>query len=200
MQIQEALEVGLSAQRIYQDLVAEQKFAGSYESVKRFVRRLGEVTPLPFRRMECEPAQQVQVDFGKGARVLVEGKRKRPHLFRIVLSHSRKAYSEVGWRQTTENFIRCLENAFRHFGGVTQTVVPDNLKAAVIKADWFDPELNPKIVSFAERTARASCGSTFRPDAFTRPACKTGLRSCWRRRRCCSSACRRRASAAGWGC
>ena len=101
VQIQEALEVGLSAQRIYQDLVAEQQFAGSYESVKRFVRRLGAVTPLPFRRMECEPAQQVQVDFGKGAWVLVDGKRTRPHLFRIVLSHSRKAYSEVVWRQAT---------------------------------------------------------------------------------------------------
>ena len=104
VQIQEALEMGLSAQRIYQDLVTESQFAGSYESVKRYVRRLGAVTPLPFRRMECAPAQQVQVDFGKGAWVLVEGKRKRPHLFRIVLSHSRKAYSEVVWRQTTENF------------------------------------------------------------------------------------------------
>lgn len=150
VQIQEALEMGLSAQRIYQDLVAESQFTGSYESVKRFVRRLGAVTPLPFRRMECEPAEQVQVDFGQGAWVLVDGKRKRPHLFRIVLSHSRKAYSEVVWRQSAENFIRCLENAFRHFGGVTQTVVTDNLKAAVIKADWFDPDLNPKIASFAE--------------------------------------------------
>ena len=54
-QIQEALEMGLSAQRIYQDLVAEQHFTGSYESVKRFVRRLGAVTPLPFRRMELHP-------------------------------------------------------------------------------------------------------------------------------------------------
>lgn len=74
--------------------------------------------------------------------------RKRPHLFRLVLSHSRKAYSEVVWRQTSENFIRCLENAFRHFGGVPQTVVTDNLKAAVIKADWFDPELNAKVEEF----------------------------------------------------
>ncbi|MGO9435811.1 MAG: hypothetical protein ACLP00_16160, partial [Terracidiphilus sp.] len=47
--------------------------------------------------------------------VLVNGKRKRPHLFRIVLSHSRKGYSEVVWQQTTESFIRCLENAFRYF-------------------------------------------------------------------------------------
>ena len=46
--------------------------------------------------------------------------------------------------------ILCLENAFRHFGGVPKTIVPDNLKAAVIKADWYDPDLNPKLRSFCE--------------------------------------------------
>jgi hypothetical protein len=64
-------------------------------------------------------------------------------------SHSRKGYSEVVWRQTTESFIRCLENAFRHFGGVTVSVVIDNLKAGVLQADWFDPQLNPKPEEFA---------------------------------------------------
>jgi transposase len=77
-----------------------------------------------------------------------DGKRRRTHVFRIVLSHSRKAYSEAVYRQTTEDFIRCMENAFHHFGGAPQTLVIDNLKAAVTKADWFDPELNPKIQSF----------------------------------------------------
>ncbi|MBU0718793.1 MAG: DDE-type integrase/transposase/recombinase, partial [Planctomycetes bacterium] len=48
----------------------------------------------------------------------------------------------------TEDFIRALENAFHHFGGVPKTLIPDNLKAAVIKADWFDPDLNPKIEEF----------------------------------------------------
>jgi hypothetical protein len=41
-----------------------------------------------------------------------DGKRRRPWLFRIVLSCSRKAYSEVVWRQTTGNFIAAIENAF----------------------------------------------------------------------------------------
>jgi transposase len=149
-QIEAALGAGLSAQRIYQDLVTEHQFVGSYQSVKRFVHRFAATMPLPFRRMECAPGQEVQVDFGQGAWVLMEGKRKRPHLFRMVLSHSRKGYSEVVWQQTTENFIRCLENAFRSFGGVTQTTVIDNLRAAVTRADWFDPELNPKVRSFAE--------------------------------------------------
>lgn len=149
-QIAAARELGLTAQRIYQDLVTEYRFAGSYQSVKRFVRRLGATTVLPWRRMECEPGLEVQVDFGKGAWIESDGKRKRPHVFRVVLSHSRKGYSEVVWQQTTESFIRCLENAFRYFGGVPHTVVIDNLRAAVTRADWFDPELNPKLLAFAE--------------------------------------------------
>jgi transposase len=148
--IQAKLDHGLTAQRIYQDLVAEHGFTGSYSSVQRFVKRLGARTPLPMRRLECAPGQEVQVDFGKGAPVLdAQGKRRRPHVFRIVLSHSRKAYSEAVFRQTTESFLRCLENAFWHFGGVPETVVLDNLKAAVTQADWFDPDLNPKVQSFA---------------------------------------------------
>lgn len=147
--IEGALAAGLSIERIHQDLVAEVGFGGSYDSVWRFVRKLGGVVELPFRRMEVEPGAEMQVDFGRGAWVVEDGRRRRPHLFRAVLSCSRKGYSEVVWRQTTESFLRCLENAFRHFGGVPVTVVIDNLKAGVLRADWFDPELNPKLEEFA---------------------------------------------------
>src|SRR5271168_2238549 len=98
--------------------------------------------------MEVEPGAEAQVDFGQGAWVEVDGKRKRPHFFRVVLSHSRKGYSEVVWRQTTECFIRCLENSFRYFGGVPKTTVIDNLRAAVTRADWYDPDINPKVEEF----------------------------------------------------
>jgi transposase len=153
------LSQGLSAQRIYQDLVTEHGFAGSYSSVQRYVRRRARGRPLPMRRLECAPGQEVQVDFGQGAPVIdAQGKRRRPHVFRIVLSHSRKAYSEVVFRQTTEDFLRCLENAFWQFGGVPETVILDNLKAAVTQADWFDPELNPKVQAFA-----AHYGTVFLP-------------------------------------
>lgn len=143
------LELGLTAQRIWQDLQAEHGFAGSYQSVQRFVKRLRATTPLPFRRMECGPGEQAQIDFGRGAPISTpEGRRQRPHLLRVVLSCSRKAYSEVVPRQTTEHFIRALENAFWHFGGVPRTLVTDNLKAAVTQADWYDPVLNPKVEEF----------------------------------------------------
>ena len=104
--ITKKLDAGLSAQRIWQDLVEETGFTGSYSSVKRFVRRLGAATPVPFRRMECEPGEEAQVDFGSGAWVIEDGKRRRPHVIRVTLSHSRKSHSEPVWRQTTEGFIR----------------------------------------------------------------------------------------------
>jgi len=147
-QIEAAVAVGLSAQRIYQDLVCDNGFTGSYQAVKRFVRHLRETQPIPFVRMEVEPGAEAQVDFGQGAWVEVDGKRKRPHFFRMILSRSRKGYGEVVWRQTTECFIRCLENSYRHFGGVPKTTVIDNLRAAVTRADWYDPEINPKVAEF----------------------------------------------------
>jgi transposase len=147
-EIEAAMGRGLSLKRIHQDLVAEHGFAGSYQSVKRFARRFAASMDPPFRRIETAPGEEVQVDFGAGAWVVEEGRRRRPHLFRCVLSHSRKGYAEVVWRQKTEVFIRCLENAFRHFGGVPARLVVDNLKAAVLRADWFDPDLNPKLVDF----------------------------------------------------
>lgn len=147
--IKSKLDKGFSAQRIFQDLLCDHGFSGSYSSVKRFVKKLGFAIPLPFRRMECEPGQEAQVDLGSGAWVMENGKKRRPYVLRVTLSCSRKSYSETIWKQTTENFIRSIENAFRSFGGVTKTIVIDNLKAAVKKADWFDPELNPKVVEFA---------------------------------------------------
>lgn len=154
------LEQGLTAQRIWQDLKGEHHFTDGYQSVQRFVRRLRCGRELPFRRMECAPGEEAQVDFGVGAAIVIpEGvplpagvkvRRRRTHVLRVVLSHSRKGYSEVMLRQTAEDFLHALENAFWSFGGVPKTIVTDNLKAAVLKADWFDPELNPKLQAFAE--------------------------------------------------
>lgn len=148
--IERALEQGLSAQRVYQDLVTERAFPGRYDAVKRFVRRLRKVAPERFFRLECLPGEEAQVDFGRGAPIRgTDGKLRKTWVFRVVLSFSRKAYSEVVFRQTTEAFIRALENAFRYFGGAPETVIIDNLRAAVKTPDWYEPELNPKVREFA---------------------------------------------------
>jgi transposase len=166
--IEAMVKLGLSAQRIYQDLTTEHGFLGSYFSVRRFVHGLRARLDLPVRRFESEPGEEAQVDFGTGAPLLgSDGKRRKTHVFRIVLSHSRKAYSEAVTRQTTDNFIRCIENAFYHFGGAPRCLVLDNLRAAVKKADWFEPELNPMVRAFA-----AHYGTVFLPARPYRPTYK----------------------------
>ena len=147
--IERKLDARLSSQRIHQDLVEEVGFSGSYQSVKRFVKQLRADQPERVWRIEVDPAEEVQIDFGTGAWVIEpQGRRRRPWILRVVLSFSRKAYSEAVYHQTTENLVRCLENAFRSFGGVSATVNLDNLRAAVQQADWCDPVLNPKLASF----------------------------------------------------
>jgi transposase len=48
-----------------------------------------------------------------------------------------------------ENLMRSMENAFRHFGGVAPYATVDNQKAAINKAHWYDPDVNPAFVDFA---------------------------------------------------
>lgn len=145
------LEQGLTAQRIWQDLIAAYCFAAKYQSVRRYVARLQQRAPQLVRRMEVAAGEEAQVDFGTGAWITTaDGKRRRSWVFRIVLSHSRKAYSEAVFHQNAEAFIGALENSFRYFGGVPKTLVIDNLKAAVKQADWYDPEIHPKLQSFAK--------------------------------------------------
>ncbi len=149
--IESLLEKGLTADRIWRELCQEHGFEHSYEAVKRFVRKLKARQPKRVWRMECEPGEEAQVDFGRVRSIRrADGKLGYSNVLRVTLSFSRKGYTETVPYQNTECFIRALENAFRHFGGVPATLRIDNLKAAVQKADWYDPELNPKIVAFAE--------------------------------------------------
>ena len=150
------LEAGLTAERIWQDLRSGHGFDGAYNSVKRFVASLRSSVPRRVFRVECEPGEEVQVDFMAGPMLpdcRSPSKRRRCWILRAVLSHSRKGYSEAVWRQDSESFLCALENALRAFGGVPAMLNLDNLKAAVKRADWYDPELSPKVTDFCRHYA-----------------------------------------------
>jgi len=148
--IESLVEKGLSSERIRHDLSTEYGAEVSYDSVNRFVKTLEVDDAKRVYRMECEPGQEAQIDYGTLYLHIGEnGRLKKVHVLIVTLSHSRKAYVEAVLSQSSESFLRSLENAFRHFGGVPETLCPDNLKAAVNKADWYEPELNPKLRDFA---------------------------------------------------
>jgi transposase len=145
------LEQGLTAEAIHRYLVEEHQFSQKYHSVRRYIAKLGKVNQLPYRRVETEPGEQMQIDFGTGAVCLDhEGKQRRTYVFRAVLSHSRKGYSEAVKGMNVENFLMVLENAFIALGGVPKIVLFDNASCAVKNPDWYDSVLHPKIVDFCK--------------------------------------------------
>jgi len=154
--IQEKVDAGQLGTSIYYDL-QQIKFSGSYESVKRFICQLNKGHPEWVGRILTRPGEEAQVDFGQGAptRHPKTGEYRRPHLFVMTMSHSGKHYQEVVWRQTQEEWVRCHQRAFEFFGGVSATILLDNLKAGVEKADWYDPKINRTYEEFSRHTGFA---------------------------------------------
>lgn len=150
--VNEKAELGLTARRIYQDLVEEEQYQGGYDSVRRYVSKLKKKLPRHFDRLPTSPGLEAQVDFGKGAPVLRDGVYRRPWLFKMTLSFSGHSYEEQVWRQDIETFIRCHEHAFLSFGGVPVRVKLDNIKSGVLRACLYDPVLNPVYQAFAEHS------------------------------------------------
>jgi transposase len=146
----EAVELGLSRDRnamaIYQDLVDSCGFTGSYQSVQRFVRKLrGAQTPETRAVITTAPGEESQVDYGSGPMVRDpdSGKYRRTRLFVLTLGHSRKSVRLLVFRSSAQIWAELHEKAFRRLGGVTRTVVLDNLREGVLEPDIYDPAVNP---------------------------------------------------------
>jgi hypothetical protein len=119
----EAIELGLSRGRdataIWQDLVAENGFDWSYQTVKRYVRKLRGNQPLQPRAVILTgPAEECQVDYGTGAMVRDPQTRKyrRTRLFVMVLGCSRKAARFLTFRSSSRIWAELHEKAFRRLG------------------------------------------------------------------------------------
>jgi transposase len=125
---------------IYQRL-QEKGFSGSYMAVYRFVRHLKGQPLRATVRVERQPGEEVQVDFGYAGWLIdpVTGKQRRAWAFVMTLSWSRHQYVEFVWDQKVETWLLCHRHAFEYFGGVPERVVIDNLKAAIVKAIRDDP-------------------------------------------------------------
>jgi transposase len=90
-----------------------------------------------------------------GERVFVDYSGKKPHLakpttgelievelFVAVLGASNYTYAEATFTQTLADWIGAHSRAFVFFGGVTALTVSDNLKSGVIKACFYEPNVN----------------------------------------------------------
>jgi transposase len=116
--------------------------AVSYNAVRRLATHLAAPAPLAaFVRVEVAPGSEAQVDFGYAGLSVdpATGQPRKSWVFVLVLSWSRHLYAEVVFDQRVETWLLCHEHAFRAWGGVPARIVPDNLKAAIVRASFTEP-------------------------------------------------------------
>jgi transposase len=146
-QIEQALGKGRNAKGIWQDLVDDHGFAGSYQSVKRFVNKLHK-SASPQQAcavIVTQPGEEAQVDFGEGPMVRdpQSGRFRRTRLFVLTLGFSRKCVRLIVFRSSGRTWAELHETAFTRLGGSPRVLILDNLKEGVLKPDIYDPTLNP---------------------------------------------------------
>ena len=99
----------------------------------------------PVMRQEHVAGDKLFVDYsGKKVPIIdrMTGELREAELFVGVLGASSYTYAEVTWTQQKADWIRSHVRLLRHIGGVPRLLVPDNLKAGVNKASFYDPEIN----------------------------------------------------------
>ncbi len=120
----------------------ERGYGGSYASVLRLARQIDPKTQEAVTRVECQPGEEAQVDFGYVGMMLdAEGRLHKAWSFVMVLSWSRHAYVEFVTDQTIGAWLTCHRHALEYFGGVPGRIVIDNLKAGITRAVWDEPQL-----------------------------------------------------------
>jgi transposase len=133
---------------IYQRLRDEAGLDVSLASVRRYVWAQFEETDrrasVTVMRPTPPPGEECQVDYGYLGVWFdpVSGRRRRLWAFSMVCSHSRHLFIKPVLVMDQAAWVEAHIGAFEFFGGCPRRLVPDNLRAGVVKADLYDPKIN----------------------------------------------------------
>src|SRR5262249_18152371 len=122
-----------------------------YSTVKDYVTSLKRNTSI-FVRIHTLPGEEAQVDFGYVGYTLDNaGKRRKTWIFNMRLSYSRLDFYCKVYDQKVETFIGCHMQAFSYLGGVPKCIKIDNLKAAILEANFYEPIYQRLYKAFSEQ-------------------------------------------------
>jgi len=117
------------------------------ELYRAFERRLS-----PTMRQTHVAGHKAFVDYS-GKRVAIAdpftGEIRMAEIFVGVLGASNLTYAEATWTQSLPDWISAHVRMFRFFGAAPRLLVPDNLKSAVNKPSFYDPEVNRTYAAMA---------------------------------------------------
>jgi len=126
----------------------------SYSSLYRFVQEHAGFggNKGTVRMAETEPGEVAEVDFGRLGLVFdKELNRMRVlHALVVTLVFSRHQYVHITHKQDLSALIGGIEEAWEFFGGVTRRLIIDNMKAAVVKADRYEPIFNRIFLEYSQ--------------------------------------------------
>lgn len=103
-------------------------------------------------RLSYRAGERMFVDFTGDTAAYVDpdtGEVREAEVFVSVLGCSGMLYVEATRSQDLASFLEAHQHAWNAYGGVSEVTVPDNLKAAVTKACFYDPDLNPSYLELA---------------------------------------------------
>lgn len=134
--------------------ILARELAGESISYSQFCRQFHKVypsVPAVTMRLEHKPGEKSFFDYAEGIDIIdrVTGEARPTSLCCGVMAMSSMTFGEFTFTMKRDELLRSMERAFRFFGGVTPYVTVDNQKAAVNKAHWYDPDVNPAFVDFA---------------------------------------------------
>ncbi len=103
-------------------------------------------------RQEHKAGEKAFLDFGDSLKIIdmITGKEIPTEIFVFVWGASQKLYAEAVFSEDMTSWIKVNNNALQYFGCCPKALVPDNLKAAVITANRYEPVLNRTYDDFSE--------------------------------------------------
>ncbi len=133
----------------------------------------------PTMRQTHQAGERLFVDYaGQTVAMVVDastGELRAAQVFVAVLGASNYTYAEATWTQSLPDWIGSHVRALSFLGGVPRQIVPDNLRAGVLRANWYEPGINRATATWRRTMARRSCRRGC-ADRATRPRLKP---ACW---------------------
>lgn len=143
-------ERGINLQVLYEWLVTEHGYPGSYKAIQRYVRAKYPKPRLRVRRrIETPPGAQAQADWAEFPRLVVGGSEVALHAFHLVLSHSR--HEAIVWSERADElaWLAVHNGAFERLGGVPAVVRVDNTKTAIAQGAGPWGTVNARYAAYA---------------------------------------------------